>query len=230
MKVNEILKAATIEKQELGDQELDAINRYSMRKLVEDDVFVFRVVACGNEVDRDFEVFPRKSLVKLAELMEGKTVIANHNPSTENQKARIYRAEVVDAGGVTKTGEQYAQLVLHCYMARTESNRDQIAEIEAGIKKEVSVGCAVESVVCSICGKDNRKVQCEHRGGTEYGGCLCYKRLENPTDAYEVSFVAIPAQPEAGVTKSYGGTPEEGEQPKTIADLLKAAFTKETEE
>ena len=29
-------------------------------------------------------------------------------------------------------------------MVRTQGNRDLIAEIEGGIKKEVSVGCAVE--------------------------------------------------------------------------------------
>ena len=32
---------------------------------------------------------------------------------------------------------------------------------------------------------------------------MCYFELKNPTDAYEVSFVAIPAQPKAGTTKNY---------------------------
>ena len=39
------------------------------------------------------------------------------------------------------------------YMLRTEKNADLIAEIEGGIKKEVSVGCSVGRRVCSVCGE-----------------------------------------------------------------------------
>jgi len=38
-----------------------------------------------------------------------------------------------------------------------------------------------------------------------YDGTSCIVSLSNATDAYEVSFVAVPAQPGAGVTKTYGG-------------------------
>ena len=36
-----------------------------------------------------------------------------------------------------------------------------------------------------------------------YGGKLCYFTLKAPTDAYEWSFVAVPAQRKAGVMKSF---------------------------
>lgn len=89
-------------------------------------------------------------------------------------------------------------------MVRTESGRDLIAEIEGGIKREVSVGCAVERAVCSICGGDLRTGDCGHRKGQEYGGRLCFANLEGASDAYEFSFVAVPAQPLAGVIKGAG--------------------------
>ena len=43
---------------------------------------------------------------------------------------------------------------------------------------------------------------CTHRAGEFYGDTLCFKRLNGVTDAYEWSFVAVPAQRNAGVTKT----------------------------
>ena len=84
----------------------------------------------------------------------------------------------------------------------TEKNAELIAEIEGGIKKEVSVGCAVEKVVCSICGQELG--QCGHEKGKQYHGKLCFGELTGATDAYEWSFVAVPAQKNAGVMKRMG--------------------------
>ena len=89
------------------------------------------------------------------------------------------------------------------YMPRTEKNRSLIEEIDAGIKKEVSVGCAVDSITCSVCGADVRRSPCAHHKGEIVNGQRCHHVLQNPTDAYEWSFVAVPAQQNAGVTKSY---------------------------
>lgn len=202
------------------------INQYAIKDLTVDDVFTFKVAICDNEVDRDFEVFPRASLDKMADLYIGKTIISNHSPKAENQCARIYETEVVNSTGTTKNGEPYAQLVAHCYMVRTDSNKDLITEISAGIKKEVSVGCAIGSIVCSVCGTDNRHAYCKHLNGRDYDGKQCYFKLLNPQDAYEVSFVAVPAQPAAGVTKSYGGKEQEQHPTKNQEIEMKLALTK----
>lgn len=85
-------------------------------------------------------------------------------------------------------------------MVRTEANQDLIAEIEGGIKKEISVGCAVNRSTCSICG--SVAGSCSHRRGQIYDGRLCFFNLEEPADAYEWSFVAVPAQRKAGVVKT----------------------------
>ena len=44
---------------------------------------------------------------------------------------------------------------------------------------------------------------CDHEKGSEYGGKLCYHILDEPLDAYEWSFVAVPAQVNSGVTKRF---------------------------
>lgn len=89
-------------------------------------------------------------------------------------------------------------------MPRIKKNEELIEEIKAGIIKEVSVGCAVKSCICSVCGKELGKSECSHVRGGVYDGRLCYGELQNPTDAYEWSFVAVPAQKNAGITKKFG--------------------------
>ncbi len=88
-------------------------------------------------------------------------------------------------------------------MPRLAKNEDLIKEIQSGIKKEVSVGCSVSRSVCSICGSDSNTDSCHHKKGRKYKGKLCYRELCDPYDAYEWSFVAVPAQRNAGVTKSF---------------------------
>lgn len=200
-----ITKGAKVGKLAVTDDELALINKYTIEPLTAEQVFTFKVAICDNEIDRDFEVFPRSSLDKMAGLYVGKTIMKDHRSQTDNQVARIYATEVVEENRTTKNGENYARLIAHCYMVKTDSNKDLITEIQAGIKKEVSVGCQIKKAICSICGTDNREGYCKHWNGREYDGKQCYFKLEDPQDAYEVSFVAIPAQPKAGVTKAYTG-------------------------
>ena len=188
----------------VDEQELALINQLSRKRLTADEVYTFGVRLCDNEVDRDFERFDLAALEKLAALFVGKSGIFDHQWTARGQAARIYRTELVREEAVrTVAGEPYCYLKGFAYMLRTEGNRDLIAEIEGGIKKEVSVGCAVERTVCSICGHDmNDRESCVHVKGRWYDGQLCYGTLADPTDAYEWSFVAVPAQPKAGVVKS----------------------------
>ena len=102
-------------------------------------------------------------------------------------------------GQLTSDGKAYRRLCARAYLPRSEKTQDMILALDSGIKKEVSVGCAVKQRICSICGEDI--AHCQHRKGQEYGGRLCYATLHEPTDAYEWSFVAVPAQKEAGVIK-----------------------------
>lgn len=175
---------------------LEKINRYTKTPLAAREVYRFGIRLCDDQPDRDNERFDTAALPILAELLRGKTGIEDHDWSAKRQIARIFDTEVVSEDGVT-------YLRADCYMLRTEKNADLIAEIEGGIKKEVSVACAVAETKCGICGKPYGT--CEHRKGQVYDGQVCCAVLCDPTDAYEFSFVAVPAQREAGVTKAMEG-------------------------
>ena len=180
--------------------ELAAINALGNTSLTAEEVYPFGVRLCDNQTDRDLEYFARADLEQLAELFVGKTGIFDHSWSAKDQRARIYRTELVEEPGVvTEAGEPGCYLKGYAYMLRTAENAGLIAEIEGGIKKEVSVGCAVERSVCSICGEEFHT--CPHEKGAEYGGRRCWAELVGATDAYEWSFVAVPAQRNAGVMK-----------------------------
>ncbi len=180
---------------------MEKINSYTLSSLSADDVFVFSVVLCDNEIDRDGERFTVESLKTLEKLFVGKTAIMNHSMKAEDQTARTFKTELITDGRKNSLGEDYYYLKAWAYMVRTDSNADLIKEIEAGIKKETSVGCSVSEIRCSICKNDRRKKRCSHVKGNEYDGKICFDELINPTDAYEWSFVAVPAQKNAGVTK-----------------------------
>lgn len=192
---------------EITDEQLSLINTYTRRPLTKDEVFVFSLNLCSNEVDRDFERFSIDSLNTLQALMLGKTGIFDHSSKAENQAARIFYTEVIPSNDITSTGEQHHILKAYAYMLRTAKNEDLILEIDGGIKKEVSISCAIKKTSCSICGADMKAMPCEHKKGSTYtdssATMLCHYILDEPSDAYEWSFVAVPAQKAAGVTKAY---------------------------
>ena len=189
---------------QITDGELDLIEKFARKKLNKEELYTFSLILCDNEIDRDNEKFTVSALYELAKLFVGKTGIFDHNMKSKDQSARIYQTEVLtEAGRKTSDGEDYTYIKAKAYMVRTEKNRDLIAEIDAGIKKETSVGCSVRDISCSICGKNIKTEGCEHKKGKSYGGRLCCYLLSEPADAYEWSFVAVPAQRNAGVIKSF---------------------------
>jgi hypothetical protein len=205
----EITKSAKIKSYEVQKDDINKINQLTLKELTEDEVFIFKLAICDNEVDRAYENFPLASLLKMKELFVGKTIIKDHHRTADNQVARIFDTELVSSEETTKSGEPYTQLVAKCYMLNDEP---LVKEIQAGIKKEVSVSLAIGKATCSICGSNNVDTYCPHWPGQEYDGKTCTFALEEPADAYEVSFVAVPCQPNAGTTKAYGSEPAENEK------------------
>ena len=184
-------------------EDLALINGLAKAELTEEQVYVFTLRLCDNEVDRDFERFDSEALERMGELFAGKSGLFDHQWSAREQAARLFRTEVVrEPARKTLAGDEYRWLKGWAYLLRTEKNGELIAEIEGGIKKEVSVGCAAARSVCSVCGAENGG--CEHVPGQAYGGELCFRELRDITDAYEWSFVAVPAQRAAGVLKRFG--------------------------
>ena len=175
--------------------QLEAINAQAKGKMTAEQVYVFSLRLCDDQVDRDHERFDTAALPGLAKLFIGKTGVVDHRWSADNQIARIFGAEVVQEDGISF-------IKAWAYIRRGGHGDEVIADIEAGIKKEVSVGCAMGRSVCSICGSDYGT--CGHQKGEHYDGALCCAILKEPMDAYEFSFVAVPAQKSAGVMKALG--------------------------
>ena len=188
-------------------EELERINALARRELEAEEVYTFALRLCDNEVDRDLERFDEKTLEELAPLFVGVSGVFDHQWSARGQTARIYRTQVVEDGSRTADGRPCRWLKGWAYLMRTPENQGLIAEIDGGIKREVSVGCAVDRVVCSVCGQE--LAGCPHEKGEEYGGQLCCGVLTGAADVYEGSFVAVPAQRTAGVVKSAGARRED---------------------
>ncbi len=202
---------------------MEKINRLSRKKLEKNEVYVFNITLCDNEIDRDFDVFSEKSLTELGKLFIGKTGISDHSMRSGDQTARIYTTWIEKTPGkLTSYGAEYVALKAGAYMVRTKRNEDLIKEIDAGIKKEVSVGCSVSKSICSVCGKDMMHEGCEHIKGKTYAGKTCYSTLTDPTDAYEWSFVAVPAQREAGVTKAFKTKDKEEKGLDNVKEFFKS--------
>ncbi len=199
---------------------LEQLNRFTRRKHTAQEVYMFDVILCDNEVDRDGECFTKQALETLCRRFEGVTGIFDHDPKGSRQTARIFATELVeDPARRTAYGAAYTYLKACAYMIRTDSNQDLIREIDGGIKKEVSVSCAAKTSRCSVCGSTGA---CAHEKGKVYGGRLCYRELEDISDVYEWSFVAVPAQVHAGVTKQYGTSGGEDPVRKALQAQLDA--------
>lgn len=199
---------------------LEQLNRFTRRKHTAQEVYMFDVILCDNEVDRDGECFTKQALETLCRRFEGVTGIFDHDPKGSRQTARIFATELVeDPTRRTAYGAAYTYLKACAYMIRTDSNQDLIREIDGGIKKEVSVSCAAKTSRCSVCGSTGA---CAHEKGKVYGGRLCYRELEDISDVYEWSFVAVPAQVHAGVTKQYGASGGEDPVRKALQAQLDA--------
>lgn len=185
-------------------------------KVSADELFVFDVDLCDDRVDRDGERFDAETLREFAPMFVGKSGIFDHEWSAKGQTARLFECEAVEvedgaggSGGYASdssadgcAGDGLAAVgcrtVLRgrAYMLRAGNER-LIREIEAGIKREVSVGVAVRERRCSICGGVGGG--CGHVAGREYGGKKCVRVLHGAADVYEWSFVAVPAQKDAGI-------------------------------
>lgn len=176
--------------------QLEAINAQAKATLTAEQVYVFSLRLCDDQIDRDMERFDTQALPALAKLFLGKTGIVDHRWSADGQVARIFETQVVQEKGIS-------YIKAWAYIRRGGQGEEVIADIEAGIKKEVSVGCAMGRAICSVCGGEYGS--CGHQKGERYEGQLCHVILKEPMDAYEFSFVAVPAQRQAGVMKAVGG-------------------------
>ena len=150
--------------------DFELIRKYISDDIKPEDLFVYPVKLCDNEVDRDGEFFSEEALNKLSDLFIGKPGIYDHDWNKAIQThSRVYKTEVISEG-------DYKYLLAHAYTF----DDTVIKGVKNGSLKEVSVGF-------------------EPGTKTEVDGAV---RVDDVLDAYEFSFVSVPAQPKAGVLKN----------------------------
>ncbi len=179
-------------------EQMELVNLQAKAPMEPEQVYVFSVRLCDDQVDRDGERFDTGALEPLGRMFLGKPGIVDHNWSAEKQAARIFHTEVVREG-------QVSWLKAWAYVPRM-GKEQLIADIESGIRREVSISCSMGRRECSLCGGEIGA--CGHVPGRTYEGGSCVGILKEPRDAYEFSFVAVPAQPQAGVMKAWEGGEE----------------------
>lgn len=230
-----VLKSASVESLTVTEEDLKEINKYTLSPLTAEEVFVFKATLADNgQDDRNYMPFNLKALQDLKDLYLGKTMLKDHERRADNQIGRVYATELVQhTRKKNDLGEIFTELLGKIYMVKTEANAGLIAEIVGGIKKEVSTSCTPAKMICSICGTDNVKDWCRHYPGFDYDVTdpatgkaskrKCKMLLHGAKDAYEVSLVAVPAQPRAGTHKSIGfvkpiAAPTPEEDPEIIPE------------
>ena len=72
-----------------SEEQLEKINRLTKTKVTAEDVYVFSVPLCDDQVARDDERFSEACIRELAALFVGKTGIMDHAWSAEKQVAQI---------------------------------------------------------------------------------------------------------------------------------------------
>ncbi|BED92230.1 MAG: hypothetical protein CfP315_0835 [Candidatus Improbicoccus pseudotrichonymphae] len=195
-----ILKDVPGEEEKEKNNEIELVNKFTKRHFEESEIYIFSLILCDNEIDRDFERFSDEALEKLSILFVGKTGITDHNLKSGNQIARIFKCYVQTFNDkFNSLNMPYKRLYARAYIPRSKSNSDTILNLDSGIKKEISIHCAVKNNICSICGKKIK--ECDHLKSNVYNSKCCHVILDCPTDAYEWSFVVVPSQKNAGVIK-----------------------------
>ena len=122
-------------------EDLKKIHNYTRREVTAEELYVFDVTLCNNDIDRDFERFSVEALNEMAPMFIGKTGIFDHSMKTSDQKARIFETRVEKENGKkTLDNMDFYSLKARAYMLNNEENKSLIDERGFGFVQYVKVG------------------------------------------------------------------------------------------
>jgi len=168
--------------------ELELISQAAGRSYKAEDVAIFEITLCDNEVDSSGEKFTTDALKGLSKLFIGKTGILDGDASKRSGTARIFSTELVtDDTRLTADGEPYSYIKAKAFSVKNADNKPLISSLRSGAKIETTVGCSVSNIICSVCGLNIKRGICKHKKGVVYEGKKCVFHLTEPSVAYEFS-------------------------------------------
>jgi hypothetical protein len=168
-----------------ADEITAAINRFALRPLGRDDVAVFTLDLCHNQVDRHHSRFPDEELAQINALVPGRPLMERHDLRGSLPRGIFFRSRLHEAGSRLSVRPDV-------YVLRTAQNEHFIRSIEGGIYRETSIGFSFRTPECSICGRDLRA--CEHQPGRSYAGQHCHYIMRGVIEVIEGSVVSSGSQ------------------------------------
>ena len=193
------------------DDVVKEVNAFALRPLAAEELAVFTLDLCHNQVDRHFSRFPDEELDVINAMTPGRPLMERHDLRGSLPRGTFFRS-AVHREGEKKTVRP------EVYVLRTRENEDFILNIEGGVYRETSIGFSFELPECSICGKDLRT--CDHVPGRSYGDAQCHYIMRNVLEVIEGSVVPSGSQGTGFVSLQRGQ--HEMEQLKPLQDALDA--------
>lgn len=169
----------------ISDDTMTAINRFSLKPLTAEDVAVFTMELCNNQIDAHNSRFPDEELARIAPLTIGRPFMELHDTRGRLPRGLFFRATV-------KGDSDVKSVCPDVYVLRTEENAHLIKNIEGGVWRETSIGFEFTTPECSICAKDLR--ECEHIPGRDYEAGTCHYIMRDVTKVIEGSLVPAGSQ------------------------------------
>lgn len=175
-------------------EELALINKYTNVDFAKEEVMVFSLVSADQNVDRAGDQFTSKGLKDMADMSPDKPYLMNHDWEIGSVMGKIFDAKVANK-----------QLQQKVYVPIRENTKDFIQGMLDGLYNKVSVGFAMnpKDYVCSSCQKSLYSMECPHYpGGKDKEGKPIIGIIRGVKDYFEISNVAVPCQPAAGIRRS----------------------------
>lgn len=167
------------------DETLTAINRFALRPLQMEEVAVFTLDLCNNQVDRHFSRFPEEELERINWLTPGRPLMERHDLRGTLPRGTFFRSSL-------HHNASHVSVRPEVYVLRAADNHDFILNIEGGVYRETSIGFSFRTPECAVCGKDLRT--CAHVPGKSYGGQTCHFIMRDVLEVIEGSVVSAGSQ------------------------------------
>lgn len=202
---------------------LAKINKFALRELTTDEIFVRKYLMAHNAVDRDNERFSEALLEDFARTFPGKSFIISHDRST------LGKGLFFDALTEEMTPEQFTALTGEeamlpngkstvkvvwgwIYMLKAQFNEELIGNIDAGIYRHASIGFRANDIA-PVKGQYDQ---------------ILYYEYQAPGEALEGSLVWLGAQPGATAQKTAAVTSTTLNKPKNWEGVFNPLIPAET--